>query len=106
MKGKLRFFTGALLSVMMAVGIWCFWHPRTETFIQGWPASYWAKTLGDTTIDPNKTWTALGPEALPYFAKSLQKRNAPLQEAYLKLWPHLPSVLQKGFRPPVDDALI
>jgi HEAT repeat protein len=48
----------------------------------------------------------LGPQAVPFFAKSLEYRNGPVDKACLKLWPHLPGSVQKRLSRPLDARVV
>lgn len=98
--------TVLLLSALIGAGTWAVTHRSSPQLIQGKPASYWMKALAEASSDPTQTWTALGPEAIPFFSKALAQPNSPARKAYLKLWSLLPVVVQQRLPRPIDMQVV
>ena len=74
---------------------------KPEPTFGGRSVKAWVRSFGDGGMDI-KPWGAAGPDAVPYLTKALERRNTPVEQLYLALWPHLPTVARKHLARPVN----
>jgi HEAT repeat protein len=76
---------------------------QRDRLVQGKPESFWISTLTNRLVGTDaENWRALGPDAIPVLCKALESGASPWDRAYGKIWPKLPSPLQRRLHAPED----
>ena len=74
-----------------------------DRLVQGKLISVWVKEeLASDQYDKfTPALKAAGEDAVPFLIRALNRRDSPVNSAYVKLWPHLPAVITRRLESPI-----
>lgn|ERR1035437_224767 len=101
MKSKYKAAVAIMAVALLGMALW-HWCGQPQPLSGVKPRRDWEKILCAHGIDQTAYWKGIGPQAIPYLAASLNRRNSIANRAYLRLWPRLPRAFRTRLPMPVD----
>lgn len=101
MKSKYKAAVAIMAVALLGMALW-HWCGQPQPLPGVKPMRGWEGLLCTQGIDQAARWKEIGPQAIPYLAASLNRRNSIANKAYLKLWPRLPRALRTRLPVPIN----